>query len=163
MNQYGYLEAMAEADCEYLSRNRDMPDVPETLDEKLIIWLKMLATESAKDYDNGNGPKWGNRFERELAAVRMDAGNKEGGGGAKYARSLGCDEVVKMMLTLMEWGPHFRHCDGLKVSQVEKIVRVHGGVSECVFYMRINSRIFAAIGKLDGAIVRWRHVCFVTS
>jgi hypothetical protein len=101
-----------------------MPDMPDTQDEKVTRWLKQL-----EKYTKGD-EAYGEEYEQELAMVREDARAKEGGGGSKYSRVLGSESIVRMMLQLRRWGPHFRKSDGLKTSQLQSIVKVYGGVSE---------------------------------
>jgi hypothetical protein len=109
-------------DRDFISKNRDMPDVPETQAEKIIVWLKEL--DIAGEHD-----PWGKKYLQRLAIVRKEASKKDSGGGSKYDRALGSDIVVKMMVIMRRWGGHFLTTDAMKVAKLQKIVRVYGGVS----------------------------------
>jgi hypothetical protein len=122
---------LTERDRDFISLNRDMPDVPETHEEKVSKWLKEL------DRANEHG-EWGEKYEERLAEIRKEAASKDAGGGSKYDRALASDSVVQLMVVMRRWGNHFVPTDVMRIAQLQNIVRVYGGVSTFNSYRRLT-------------------------
>src|SRR5215471_2022747 len=98
---------LEEEDCNFISNNRELPEIGETQDEKMTKWLKAL--ERAKEEG-----EYGEKYVEKLQEVREESGKKTGG-GSKYVKTFGSESVVRMMLVLRSFGWHFLYSDGLRV------------------------------------------------